>query len=138
MIKLMIVDDHSYVRQALSEMFSETEDIRVVGECADGTEVVNTALHTEPDVVLMDDSMPMMTGLEATRRLLSARPASRVVMHTGTATLDRVCEALTLGAVGYLTKGENARALPACVRAVAADLAVWSPSAAAHLPHCDN
>ncbi len=138
MIKIVIVDDHSWVRQALGDVFAQTPDIRVVAECKDGTEVVETALRTQPDVVLMDESMPGMTGLEATRQLLAVRPHSRVVMLTGTVTFASVCAALASGAAGYLTKEENAGALPMCVRAVAAGYSVWSPVAAAYLPKCNN
>jgi len=138
MIKIVIVDDHSWMREALAEVFAQTPDICVVGECKDGTEVVDTALRTEPDVVLMDESMPRMTGLEATRQLLAVRPHSRVVMLTGTVTVASVCEALALGAAGYLTKGEDPGGLPTCVRCVAAGYAVWSPEAAAHLASCSN
>lgn len=137
MIKILIVDDHSYVRRALIDLFAQLDDIHVVGECGDGSEVVDTALRTQPDVVLMDEAMPRMTGLEATRALLATRPHTRVVMLTGSITFDSVCEALALGASGYLVKGENSTGLPQCVRAVAAGYAVWSPAAAAHLGDCN-
>lgn len=137
MIKLLIVDDRSFVRRALVDLFSEVDDIHVVGECDDGTEVVDTALRTEPDVVLMDEAMPRMTGLDAARALLTTRPHTRVVMLTGSVTVASVCAALAIGASGYLVKGENSTGLPQCVRAVAAGYAVWSPAAAAHLTDCD-
>jgi chemotaxis response regulator CheB len=57
-IKVLLVDDHAYIRHALGEVFAQTEDIDVVAECADGGEVVGAALRTEPDVVLMDLAMP--------------------------------------------------------------------------------
>jgi DNA-binding NarL/FixJ family response regulator len=88
-------------------------------------------------VVLMDLAMPGVTGLEATRRLLAARPDMRVVILTGTVTVSSVCEAWEVGARGYLLKGENPDELPTLVRAVAAGDAVWSPAAAAHLAHCN-
>lgn len=136
-IKVLIVDDHLQVRIALREVFEGTHDICVVGECVDGTEVVSTAVRTEPDVVLMDVSMPRMTGLEATRDLLASRPDMRVVMHSATATLSSVCEARDLGVAGWLVKGENSGDLPRMVRAVATGETVWSSAAARCLQECN-
>ena len=136
LIRILLVDDHSFVRDALREVFDETQDIRVVGECQDGTQVVPTAARTQPDVVLMDLSMPRMTGLEATRDLLASRPDTRVVLHSATATADTVCEAKDLGVAGYLVKGENSDDLPRMVRAVATGRTVWSSAAARYLRDC--
>ncbi|MGY1603246.1 response regulator [Geodermatophilus sp. SYSU D00815] len=129
MIKVLVVDDHAFVREALGSLFAETDDIDVVGECADGSEVVDAALRADPDVVLMDVAMPRRNGLEATRDLLAARPGSRVVMLTGTVTADAVSEAEELGVAGYLVKGEDSGDLPTLVRAIAAGGTVWCPLA---------
>jgi DNA-binding NarL/FixJ family response regulator len=75
-------------------------------------------------------------GLEATRQLLAARPKTRVVVLTGTVTVDSVCEARDLGVSGYLIKGQNVHDLPHLVRAVAAGDSAWSPEAAAQLARC--
>ena len=136
MITVLIADDHAYVRQGLREVFAQTDDICVVAECADGRQVVQTALLTEPDVVLMDLAMPGMTGLEAARELLATRPDMRVVMLTGTVTVASVCQAQELGVSGYLVKDHDPGDLPASIRAVAAGSSVWSLAAAARLPHC--
>jgi DNA-binding NarL/FixJ family response regulator len=133
-IKVLIVDDHPFIRETLAELFASTQDICVVAQCADGGEVLATALRTDPDVVLMDLTMPRMTGLEAARELLAARPDVRVVMLTATVTSTSVREAQEVGAAGYLVKGENPGDLPKVVRTVAAGDSVWSPSAVAHLP----
>ncbi|WP_347058719.1 response regulator transcription factor [Blastococcus sp. HT6-30] len=114
-------------------VFDETQDICVVGECEDGTEVLPTAIRTEPDVVLMGVSMPRMTGLEATRKLLTSRPDERIVMHSATATVDTACEAKDLGVAGYLVKGERSDDLPRMMRAVVTGRTVWSPVAARYL-----
>jgi DNA-binding NarL/FixJ family response regulator len=132
-IKVMIVDDHQFVRQCLSELLEQTPDICVVAECADGREVVEAALRTDPDVVLMDLAMPGMTGLEATRLLLATRPDVRVVILTGTVTSASVRGARELGVYGYLVKGEETHALPGWVRAVADGDSVWAHAANAHL-----
>jgi DNA-binding NarL/FixJ family response regulator len=95
-------------------------------------------LRTEPDVVLMDASMPGMDGLEATRTALAARPATRVVMPTATIIVASVCRARAVGASGYLVKRADPEELPTAVRAVASGDAVWCAAAAARLPACDD
>lgn len=137
MIKVLLVDDHPAVREALGELIDETHDIRVVEKCSDGTEVVEAALRTDPDVVLMDMTMPRMTGLEATRDLLATRPDMRVVMLTATVTVATVCEARDLGVAGYLVKGERPGDLPEHIRAVAAGRSAWCATARAYLPSCN-
>ncbi len=134
MIKVLIVDDHGHVRQGLGEVFAQTHDISVAAECADGREVVETALLTEPDVVLMNLALPGITGLEATRISLAARPDMRVAMLAGTVTVASVCQARKLGVSGYLGKDDDPGDLTTSVRTVAAGNSVWSPAAAAHLP----
>jgi DNA-binding NarL/FixJ family response regulator len=136
-IKVLLADDHPLVREALGGVIAETPDIRVVAECADGTEVVEAALRTEPDVVLMDLVMPRMTGLEATRHLLATRPDARVLMLTATVTVATACEARELGIAGYLVKGERPGDLPQHIRAVAAGRSAWCTAALAFLPDCD-
>jgi DNA-binding NarL/FixJ family response regulator len=103
-IRLLIVDDHPVVRRGLSDLFGRTEDIEVVGTASDGVEAVTLTLKQNPDIVLMDLSMPNMDGIEATRFLLRSCPEARVVMLTSFAGKDRVREALRSGAVGYLLK----------------------------------
>jgi DNA-binding NarL/FixJ family response regulator len=135
-IRILLVDDHAFVRDALGDLFAQTPDIRVVGECADGSEALPTVLLTEPDVVLMDAAMPGMTGLEATRTVLAARPSTRVVMHTATVTVASVCAARDVGALGYVVKGGDPWELPAVVRAIASGSSFWCTAAAVRLPAC--
>ena len=132
-ITVVLVDDHDYVRDALGTLLGTTPDIRVVGECADGTEALETVLRTEPDVVLMDVAMPGMTGLEATRSVLAARPQTRVVMLTGTITAEAVSAARALGVSGYLLKDDAPDELPVQLRAVASGGSASSSAAAARL-----
>lgn len=138
MIKVLIVDDHGHVRQGLGDVFAQTHDISVAAECADGREVVETALLTEPDVVLMDLALPGFTGLEATRISLATRPDMRVVMLTGTVTVAGVCQAPKLGVSGYWGKHDDPGDLATSVTTVAAGNSVWSPAAAAHRPPCNS
>ena len=106
MIRVLVVDDHAPLRRVLADLFAGTDDITVVGECRDGDEVVDAAIRTRPDVVLMDLNMPGTDGLEATRRLLEAQPQARVVMLTGSCCVGAMREAQRLGAVGLLRKGD--------------------------------
>ena len=77
MIRVLLVDDHKQVRAGLQSLLKAGEDIEVVGSAADGQEALELVGRVEPDVVLMDLSMPGMGGVEAARRLLEAHPASR-------------------------------------------------------------
>jgi DNA-binding NarL/FixJ family response regulator len=130
MIKVLIADDHPFVRSALGDLLAATDDIHVVAECPDGCDVVEAAARTKPDVVLMDLVMPVMSGLEATRALRAAQPGIRVIVLTGSLTTAAVREARTLGVCGFLVKGEDAgSALPGHIRAVAAGGTAWSPAA---------
>jgi DNA-binding NarL/FixJ family response regulator len=124
-IRVLVVDDHAPLRRVLAELFAGTDDITVVGECRDGDEVVDAAIRTRPDVVLMDLNMPGTDGLEATRRLLEAQPQARVVMLTGSICVAAMQEAQRLGAVGLLRKGDSFD-LPSQVRRVAGGGTAWS------------
>jgi DNA-binding NarL/FixJ family response regulator len=136
-ITVLLADDHDFVRAALAELFAATEDITVVAECADGSEVLAAARRAGPQVVLMDLVMPGRTGLEATRDLLDAGVDSRVVLLTGSFSAATVREARALGAAGYLLKGDDPAELPQRVRDVASGGSAWSARAAASLLDAD-
>ena len=102
-IKLMLVDDHRMLREGLRRALEE-EGFEVVGEAADGYEAVLRAPVWQPDVILMDVSMPNVGGVEATRRIVQNEPQRRVVMLTMHADRDVIESAIKAGAVGYLTK----------------------------------
>jgi len=125
MISVLVVDDHSFVRAQVAGLLTNAGGIEVVGECADGAEVVGMAARVQPDVVLMDVRMPGTSGPDATRDLLASRPASRVVMLTGSASARVVAESAQAGAVGFLVKGDDPNRLIAAVRTVAAGGTAW-------------
>jgi DNA-binding NarL/FixJ family response regulator len=130
-IRVLIADDHPLIRDAVAELLTAAGDFLVVGECADGSEVVEAAIRTAPDVVLMDLQMPRMSGLEATRALQAVRPEVRVVMLTGSLSADAAREALALGVVAIVLKGEDADLLPDVVRSAVTGGSVRLPTAAA-------
>jgi DNA-binding NarL/FixJ family response regulator len=129
-IRLVIVDDHPLVRRGLCELFAAESDIDVVDAVGDGDEAVRSVLAKQPDVVLMDVSMPDIDGIEATRRVLAVRPETRVIMLTSFAEHERVIEALDSGAIGYILKDAESDELVRGVRAAAAGDSPLSPRAA--------
>jgi DNA-binding NarL/FixJ family response regulator len=131
-MRVLIADDHSFLREMLADLFALTEDIAVVAECADGDEVLPAFQRTRPDVVLIDEGMPRMPGLEASRALLEAEPDARVLILTGRFSRASLQEAQSLGVKGYLLKGDDPSDLIQRVREVAAGGAAWTPSAAGH------
>jgi DNA-binding NarL/FixJ family response regulator len=102
-IRVLIADDHPAIRMALTAALEHVDDVEVVGAAQDGAEAVELANLLQPDVVVMDVLMPRMSGVEATRRILSGLPASRVVglsLHDGDVG-DEICEA---GATTFISK----------------------------------
>jgi DNA-binding NarL/FixJ family response regulator len=117
-IRVLVVDDHPLVRAALVECLSYEEDVLVVGECEDGSEVLASAARLLPDVVVMDLSMPVMDGLAATQALRAAHPEPRVVMHTAAGSEVRGKVAVA-GAHALVPKGICPDELLGCLRALA-------------------
>jgi DNA-binding NarL/FixJ family response regulator len=129
-IRVLLADDHAFVRDSLVELLGASGDVEVVAACEDGAQVLDAAERTHPDVVLLDVAMPRVTGLEAARQLLSAQPDAKVVVLTGSLTPALVKEAQEIGVAGYLLKDDDPGALPGHVRAVAAGGTAWSEAAA--------
>ena len=124
-VRVLVVDDHAFIRAQVTEILNAHQDIEVVGECDDGSRATELAARTRPHVVVMDFRMPEMSGIEATRRLLLANPEVRVLILTGSLSHHLVSEAGAAGAVGLLSKGDQAEGLVAAVRRVAAGGTVW-------------
>ena len=126
-IRVVLVDDQAMVRSGLRLILESEPDIRVVGEAADGRASIDLVLRARPDLVLMDVQMPVMDGLEATRRLVADANATVVILTTFD--LDPyVFEALRAGAAGFLLKNAPAEELIHAVRTVAAGDALLAPS----------
>jgi DNA-binding NarL/FixJ family response regulator len=129
-IRVVLVDDHRLVRAGLQSLLDACDDIEVVGSAADGQEALELVAEVEPDVVLMDLSMPRMGGVEATRRLLAANPALQVVVLTSFSDQEQVHDAVDAGAVGYLLKDADPADLVDGVRAAAAGQSPLDPKVA--------
>ena len=125
MIKLLIADDQAMIREGFGALLGAQPDIVVVGDAADGAAAVAQARDLTPDVVLMDIRMPVMDGLEATRRLAGG---PKVLILTTFDLDDYVYEALRAGASGFLLKDAPTREVVDAVRAVAAGDAVLAPA----------
>jgi DNA-binding NarL/FixJ family response regulator len=106
-IRVVLVEDNSTFRETLQLVFGLRQEIRVVGSVASGHEAPALCAELEPDVVLMDYRMPGMNGAEATRAVLAAAPATRVVCLTASVTKTEIAELLAAGAVACLTKDED-------------------------------
>jgi DNA-binding NarL/FixJ family response regulator len=128
MIRVLIADDQAMVRQGFGALLAAQPDLLVVGDAPDGAAAVAAARRLDPDVVLMDVRMPVMDGLEATRRLLTPNASVRVLILTTFDLDDYVYEALRAGASGFLLKDAPAADLVHAVRVVAAGEALLAPS----------
>jgi DNA-binding NarL/FixJ family response regulator len=116
---VLVVDDHPAVRTALAARLSDEDDLTVVGECADGSQVVEAAMRLHPDVVFMDLSMPVMDGLAATEALRGEAVETRVIMLTADAGARE--RAAAAGAHAVVPKGTPSERMLRCLRTVAAD-----------------
>jgi DNA-binding NarL/FixJ family response regulator len=114
--RLLIADDHALVREGLRTMLSGEEGLRVVGEANDGAEALSLCRELSPDLILMDVRMPVMDGLEATRRIKEEMPHTSVVMVTMHENPDYLFEAVKAGAAGYVLKDASGERLLGAVR----------------------
>ena len=114
--RILIADDHALVREGLRTMLQEVDGLRVVAEAKDGAEAVSLCRQLSPDLVLMDVRMPVMDGLEATRKIKQEMPQTSVVMVTMHENPDYLFEAVKAGAAGYVLKDEPAERLLSAVR----------------------
>jgi len=126
-IKIVIVDDHEVVRKGLSAYISVQDDIQIVGEASDGTQVLNLCQKVKPDVVLMDLVMPGMSGIEAVRELRLKAPEIKIIALTSFQEPDLVKEALREGAISYLLKNVSGEDLSTAIRSAMAGKPTLAP-----------
>lgn len=117
-IRILLVDDHAVIRQALRMLLESQAGLEVVGDCENGREAVQIAERLTPDVVLMDVVMPGLNGLEATRQIRRAVPSTHVVMLSGFVDEDQLLDALRAGASGYIIKRSDVSELVLAIQTV--------------------
>ncbi|MCS0601219.1 response regulator transcription factor [Streptomyces sp. LP11] len=127
-IRVLVADDQMMVREGFSVLLNAMPDIEVVGEAVNGRQAVDRVRELAPDVVLMDIRMPEMNGIEATREIVAADEAAKVLVLTTFDLDEYVYQALRAGASGFLLKDASARQLADGVRVVASGEALLAPS----------
>ena len=133
MIRVVVADDHRVVRVGLEQLLATFDDIEAVGFAAGGEEAVALCRELEPDVLLLDLSMPDLDGIEVTGRLRETVPGTRVVVFTSFSDRERIVRALDAGAIGYLLKDAEPEEILAAIRAAARGESPLAPRAAAEL-----
>lgn len=129
MIKVVIVDDHEMVRIGVAAYLSAQPDIEVIGEATNGEEAIEKVLSLKPDIVLMDNVMPIKTGAEATAEILAQWPQAKVMIVTSFIDDDKLYPALEAGAVSYILKTSNAKQIAEAIRKTTAGETVLEPEA---------
>src|SRR6267378_1506800 len=132
-IAVLLVDDHTVVRQGLRALLAAEGDIEVISEAENGRQAVMLARKTPPDVVVMDVAMPLLNGLEATRQILKSVPRAKVLVLTSYGDDDCVAQMMDAGASGYLIKQTAANDLLKAIREVRRGNAYFSPVIARRL-----
>ncbi|MGB2799471.1 MAG: response regulator transcription factor [Dehalococcoidia bacterium] len=132
-IRVLIADDHTLVRDGIRALLALAADIEVVGEAATGREALEQVKELRPDVVLMDLMMPMMSGLDATRRIRREFPETKVLALTQYDDSEYVIPVIEAGARGFITKMAAFAELASAIQAVSKGDSYLSPSAAAAL-----
>ncbi|MBN2391841.1 MAG: response regulator transcription factor [Anaerolineae bacterium] len=133
MIRVLIVDDHSVVRQGLQMFLALDPEIDVVGEAKNGVEAIRLARQYQPDVVLMDLLMPEMDGVTATEKIRQELPDTEVIALTSVLEDKAIFDAIRVGATGYLLKDTESDKLCEAIKAAAAGQVQLSPAVAARL-----
>jgi two-component system response regulator NreC len=132
-IKVLIADDHTLVRDGIRSMLNLVADVEVIGEAVNGREAVEMTRQLSPDVVLMDLAMPIMSGLDATRRIRREFPGTKVLALTQYDDNEYVIPVIEAGASGFVTKMAAFSELTLAIQAVYRGDSFLSPSAAAAL-----
>lgn len=126
--RIMLADDHPLLRQALRDVLEKQPDFEVIAEASDGEEAVKLATEMLPDVVIMDISMPILNGLEATKQIKASNPSIAVLVLTVHSDSEHILSILRAGAGGYLTKSVYGDEVIHAVRALVSGETVLSPA----------
>jgi len=127
-ITVLLADDNRFVREQFRQILELEDDLEVVGEAKDGNQAVSMAKKLRPALVLMDIAMPLLNGLQATRQILKAAPATKVLMLSAHSDDAYVEEATNSGAMGYLLKQTSADSVCSAIREVQKGNTFFSPS----------
>jgi DNA-binding NarL/FixJ family response regulator len=130
MIRVLLADDHGVIRDGLGRLISALDDVELVGLAADGAQAVEQCARLHPDVVLMDLDMPVLDGIEATKRIVAEHEATAVLVLTSFSDRPRIMGALEAGACGYLLKDVDAEEVAEGIRAAARGESPLDPRAA--------
>jgi DNA-binding NarL/FixJ family response regulator len=126
-LKVLLVDDHALVRRGFRRMLEDEPSIQVVGEASDGLEAVESAEKLQPDVIVMDCALPQINGIEASRRILAARPETKILMLSMHSEDTLIRQALETGAKGYVLKNAMDLDLVSAIKNVAEGKMVLDP-----------
>ena len=126
-IKILIADDHPLMRQGLATLLDADPGLQIVGDAKNGADAVEKAGELNPDVIVMDLSMPVMDGVEATRRICEANPGTKVLILTTYGTSADIAHAIDAGASGALVKDAEYDRLVSAIRAIADGGSAFSP-----------
>jgi len=129
-IKVLIVDDHALLREGIRSLLASHDDIEVVGEAANGSEAIEKVREVDPDVILMDIAMPVMDGLEATRRIRKQNPNIKIIILTQYDRKDYVLSSIKSGASGFIPKNVIISELVSAIRTAYSGDAFLHPSVA--------
>lgn len=129
-ISVIVVDDHALIRSALVTVLNATEDIRVVAEASNGADAVELAHKHSPAVVVLDVEMPGVDAFHAASHILQLRPNTAIMFLTGHAHDRAIEQALKVGALAFVVKGDDPSAIPTAIRAIARGEQYFSPTVA--------
>jgi DNA-binding NarL/FixJ family response regulator len=132
-ITVLLVEDHTIVRQGLHLLIEADGDIEIVGEAKTGREAVQMTGELHPEIVVMDIAMPLLNGLQATRQILKALPATKVLILSAHSDPEYVEQVVQAGAMGYLVKQSSGEVVAKAIRELHKGKTSFSPSIAKHL-----
>lgn len=132
-ITVLLVEDHTLVRQGLRLLIEADGDIEIIGEAVTGREAVNMAARLLPEVIVMDIAMPLLNGLQATRQILKALPATKVLILSAHSDSEYIEQVVKVGAAGYLVKQSSGDVVANAIRELHKGRTVFTPSIAKRL-----